>query len=430
MRRLGLTGLAALGMMAMGSAAATALDDNAPARETVTFAKDILPILQQNCQVCHRPAGENMAGMIAPMPLMTYREVRPWAKSIAQQVQARTMPPWFASKEFHGIFANERTLTDAEVDRFVRWVAAGAPEGNPADAPAPVSWNTTEEGWSIGTPDLIVSLAEPFWVKDGVEDLNISLKAEPITVEMLPEPRYIAAVEFKPGSEVVHHIIGSRRHGDAEEPGAEGMIGGMAPGTDPFILPEGYGRLLLPGTQMYFQMHYHKEPGPGTGVWDHSQMAFKFHPKDQPIKRNVEWSPVGNRDFEIPPTHGNWMVGAARVFPHDTTIFALLPHAHLRGKAARYVAFYPNGRVETLLDVPRYDFNWQTNYTYREPKRIPAGTRIEVTMWFDNSETRGAYVPNINIHEPVRFGGPTTAEMMLGWIDYAEEVDVNHAALP
>jgi mono/diheme cytochrome c family protein len=415
-------GAAALATTPLAAAGASSAADNAKQR---TYHRDIEPLFQKNCQGCHRPDGLQLGGMIAPMPLTTYDEVRPWARAIAKKVAAKEMPPWFAGEEFHGVFANERTLTDEQIAMVADWVAAGAPAGDPADAPPPKEWNDYE-GWSIGKPDLVLDLVEPFWIEDGVRDLNISLKAEAITAEMLPEPRWIEAVEFRPGSDAVHHIIGSTRSASAEDAGATGMFGAIAPGTEPFRLPEGFGRLLVPGTQVFFQMHYNKEPGPGSGRFDRSQVAFKFKPKDEVIERVAQWDAIGNRDFEIPPGAENWEVGASRIFEHESTIFALLPHMHLRGKYAKYVAHYPDGTQETLLEVPWYDWNWQTNYEFAQPKVVPAGTRIEVTMYFDNTAEREELIraggTEIDSTIPVRFGGPTYMEMMLGFLDYSYNI--------
>lgn len=409
--------LVALALIA-GTPVLAATGTTANVAEVPTYHKDIEPILQHNCQGCHRPEGSELGGMIAPMSLMTFEEVRPWARSIAREVEARDMPPWFASQATHGVFANERVLTAEQVATVVGWAKAGAPKGDIADAPAPREF-VSYDGWSF-EPDLVIGLAEPFWIDDNVVDLNISLKTELLTPELLPEPRWVAQLEFRPGSTAVHHIIGSKVAAEAETPGASGMIGGIAPGTEPVALAAGTGRLLLPGTQIYFQMHYNKEPGAGSGLWDNSQMAIKFHPREMKINRIVEWEAIGNRDFEIPPGVDEWEVGASKVFEHDTTLYSLLPHMHLRGKYASYTAFYPDGTQEVLLEVPEYDWNWQTNYQYIDPKFLPAGTRIEVIMTFTNNEERNAVTAlELDTTRPVRFGGPTTDEMMLGFLDYA-----------
>lgn len=383
---------------------------------TITYHKDIEPIFQRNCQSCHRPEGAAYGGMIAPMPLTTYEEVRPWAKAAAKKVQSREMPPWFASEEFHGLFTTERTLSEEEIATVVEWAKTGAAKGDIADAPPPVEFSDYE-GWTIGKPDLVLNLEEPFWIDDDVRDLNISLKAEALTEEMLPEARWIEAVEFRPGSGVVHHIIGSSRSASAEEPGATGMIGGIAPGTEPMRLPEGFGRQLVPGTQVWLQMHYNKEPGEGSGFYDQSEIGFIFADEDE-VVREVKYDPIGNLTFEIPPGQERWKVGAAMLFPVETDILALWPHGHLRAVSARYEAFYPDGSKELLLDVPNYDQEWQTTYQYKEPKTIPAGTRVQVTMWFNNTEER-ARARGFDHTRGVINGTATTDEMMLGFINYA-----------
>ena len=196
----------------------------------------------------------------------------------------------------------------------------------------------------------------------------------------------------------------------------------MAPGTEPFQLPDGAGRLLVPGSHLYFSMHYNKEPGVDTGVWDRSQMAFKFHPKDAKIDRIVKWEGVGNSDFEIPPGHENWVIGASKVFEYPTTIYGYLPHSHLRGLDAKYTAYYPDGTEEVLLAVPAYDWNWQAKYTYKEPRQLPAGTRVDVLMTYVNTEERNELTAlELDTSRAVRFGGPTTDEMMIGLINYSED---------
>ncbi len=410
------TAILALGGIALGSYAAGARADDTASETGVTFYKDILPILQSNCQNCHRQAGQNLSGMIAPMGLMSYEEVRPWAKSIAKVVKERQMPPWHATPQFHGIFRNERTLTEEQISTLVKWVQNGSPAGRAEEAPAPKVF-TSVDGWTIGKPDLIVTPEKPYFVKDDVWDQyqNIPIK---LTEAQLPEDRYIKALEFRPGNKVVHHII-AFAHAPGDDMAMDrGMIGGMAPGTDPTTLQDGYGLLLKKGSTVIFQMHYHKEKGAGTGVEERSEMALKFY--DKPVAHAVHIEPISNGRFEIPPFTSNWKVGMGRTFDRDIIITSLLPHTHLRGTAAKYVAFYPDGKEETLLEVPSYDFNWQTDYMFKEPKRIPAGTRIEATMVYDNSAERQKRAPEVDPTRAVRFGGPTTDEMDLAWMTYTE----------
>ncbi len=367
----------------------------------VTFSKDVLPILQENCQECHRPDGANLGGMIAPMAFTTYEDARPWAKAIAKEVSARNMPPWDATPEFHGVFKNERVLTEEEIDTVVAWAKTGAKRGNPADAPEPLVFPETG-GWQIGEPDLVMSMPEKYFVKDDVEDIYVNFY-DVITEEELPEPRYIKAIEFRPGSPVVHHIISD-------------PLGGIAPGNGPTIYPEGYGKVLKPGARVSFEMHYHKEAGAGTGVWDQSYAAVTFYPKGYVPEHEVRMAMLGNFEFEIPAGDPNYTAKAEESFNRDTQILSYTPHMHLRGKAALYTAHTPDGKEEVLLDVPAYDFNWQTTYWYNDPKVLPAGSRMELVTTWDNSENN-PYNPDPN--QTVTWGEPTTDEMMFGFVQYA-----------
>jgi mono/diheme cytochrome c family protein len=387
----------------------------AAAHANVTYHKDVEPILQQNCLECHRPSGTNVMGMVAPMAFESYETTRPWAKAIAKQVEARTMPPWHAAPEHAGQFANERTLTDTEIETIVSWVKTGANRGNPADAPPKPTFDSNG-GWGIGEPDLVVAFDEPYHVRDSVEDEYAMISVR-LTDEQLPEDRWIKAMDFRPGSEAVHHIvIFTSTYRDSLGFG-QGMLGGMGPGTNASVFPQGYGRKLSKNEHIMFQMHYHKEPGPGTAVYDQSSIGFQFH--DKPVQHEVNWGAVGTMNFRIPPHTPNHEVVATEMFHRDTLFISLFPHTHLRGKASKYVAYYPDGKQETLLHVPSYDFNWQTNYIFKEPKLIPAGTKVEVTMTYDNSEERAA-LTGIDPSRTVYFGEPTTDEMMFGWIDYCD----------
>ncbi len=373
------------------------------ARADVTFTRDVLPILQQHCQACHRTGGANLGGMVAPMALTTYEETRPWAKSIVERVSARTMPPWHASPAQHGLFANERTLTDAEIMIVIGWVKSGAPQGDPADAPAPKSWPAAG-GWLIGEPDLILQPDKPFRVEDDVTDVYAYLTTT-MTDAILPANRVIRAIEIRPGSSAVHHIVAP-------------PLGALTPGNDPTVYPEGVGVLLKRGVDIRWQMHYHKEAGPGTGSLDESKAAIRFYPPGTPVKYLVQGNDLGRYDFAIPPGDANYHATAQFTFTHDAQIVSFYPHFHLRGKSAKYEAVYPDGTIETLLDVPRYDFNWQTTYTYKTFKSVPAGTTVLYTATWDNS------TDNPNNPDPkqtVRWGEPTTDEMMYGYMSFVDD---------
>lgn len=396
--------------MALGAAFLAAPAFAAP--NDVTFTKDVLPILQENCQVCHRAGGANLGGMVAPMALVEYQEVRPWAKSIAKVVANRDMPPWDASQEFNGVFRNERTLTEDEIATIVAWAEQGAKRGNPKDAPAPAEFPQSAEGWQIGEPDLVVSMPEPYFVEDDVEDLYQTFFST-LTEEELPNDRWIKAIEFRPGSPVVHHIISD-------------PLGGIAPGNQASIFPDGYSQLLRKGQTISWQMHYHKEPGPGTGVWDQSKAGLKFYPEGYEPEHPIRMAPLANLSFVIPPGEPHHVEHASETFDRAIQILSFTPHMHLRGKYAKYVAKYPDGKTETLLEVPEYDFNWQTSYEYPEPKVMPAGTTIDLTMAWDNSANNPS---NPDPTKTVRFGEPTTAEMMFGFMSYAYDEEPTSVVL-
>ena len=386
-----------------------------------TFHQDVEPILQENCQSCHRPKPLNLSGMIAPFALTSYEDARPWAKAIAKAVESKDMPPWDASEKYHGVFRNERSLTTQEIDTIVRWAKGGAPAGDPADAPPPREWKDTE--WWLGEPDLVVQLPEPVWVGDDVRDWQPNIFIE-LTEDQLPADRYLRAVECQPGSDRgVHHVVINTMEpgeGSALTQIAGKLIGGLAPGDEPSLAHEGYGMLLKKGTKLRVNMHYNKEPGPGTGFYDQTRIGFFFYPEDAEVRETIS-APIGLFDFEIPPGKKEWTVGMAQTFERPFTVLSMLPHTHVRGVAAEYVAYYPDGRVEQLLEVPSYDYNWQIAYEYPEPRHFPAGTRIEVKMVYDNSTANPS---NPDPTAAVRFGLETQQEMALGWILWSWDDEV------
>ena len=419
-----LTVLAALSVLAVPAHANNEAD--------VTYYRDVLPIIQNNCQSCHRPDGQNLGGVIAPMSFMSYQETRPWARAIAQKVEAREMPPWFASAPT-GVFSNERGLTDPEIATLLRWVEAGAPAGDAADAPPARQFVEGESGgWSLGTPDYVFALEEPYFIDDDIYDLNISF-FRTLTEADLPDDVWVRGWEFKTGAgTVAHHMCGFVRGPVPDGPSAEEAVAAegaagsgqlltcIAEGAEAVMLPDGYGLRLEAGSTLTYNMHYHKRPGPDTGVWTQPEIA--FYVERRPVTHRVINDSIGNTGFEIPPNHPNYRIGASRTVDKDTYVLTYWPHAHLRAKASRYTAVYPDGREELLLDVPRYDQGWQETYKYKNPKLLPKGTRIDVSFWYDNSPERAARF-DFRADESPGHGPRTDDDMALGFIGYAIELD-------
>lgn len=424
-----LTYTVSAGAVLLVLAAGSAVAGNA---EDVTYYKDVLPILQENCQTCHRPTGQyNIGGLTAPMSFMNYQETRPWARAIARKVEAHEMPPWFADAP-RGVFNNERGLTDDEIGTLVAWAAGGAARGEEADAPPARDFMADNvDGWSNGTPDFIITLDEPYFVEDDIYDLNISFFTK-LTEAKLPEDTWVRGWEFNTGTDgsLVHHMCafatgpsdGGPLAGAAEGEAAAalgGLLSCMAEGAaaNSGMLPDGYGVQLKTGGTIGWNVHYHKEPQRDSGEW--SQPKIGFYVAAGPPQYHVKSDPIGNSAFEIPPNHPHYRVGSSRTLEKDTMVLNYWPHAHLRAHAARYVATYPDGREEVLLDVPRYDQGWQETYTYREPKLLPKGTRIDVSFWFDNTAARAEKM-GFNPDRVVWQGPRTDDEMSLGFIGYAE----------
>jgi hypothetical protein len=373
-----------------------------------TFSKDVAPILFKSCVECHRQSG------MAPMSLMTYEDVRPWARAVRNKVMSKEMPPWGADPTV-GKFANDISLTSSEIETISAWAEAGAPEGNKAELPkAPVF----AEGWSIGQPDMIFTMVKPFTVPaDGTVPYYY------ITIPMnLKEDIWIRGVELKPTDRrVVHHIISDLVAGDGKpvdptpklrkDPGLKeiGGIGGLVPGRlyEPF--EEGVARKIPAGTNIVLQMHYTTI---GQPVVDQTQVGVILA-KEPPSKlRASAGGQMPNTSFAIPPGNPNYEVTAKTTFQKDTYLSTLYPHMHVRGKDVSYKIIYPDGREEVVLRVPKYDFNWQTSYKLAEPKFMPKGTTLMVIAHYDNS-TGNRFNPDPTA--TVRWGDQTWEEMLIGY---------------
>ena len=347
-------------------------DDNAQA---VTYSNQISRILQKNCASCHR------TGEIGPFALMEYEEVAGWAGMIQEVVNERRMPPWHADPK-HGSFSNDSRLSEDDIELINQWVKAGAPEGDAKNLPEPIVYT---DGWQIGEPDLIVPMKKrPYKVPaTGTVDYEY-FQVDP----GFKEDKWVCAAECREGNRaVIHHIIvGIRGEGDFGRGVHDGVnsdwIAASAPGSPPMILPEGYAKLIPAGSKLIFQMHYTPN---GTPAEDISSIGLKFLDADKVTHRVATWKAF-EEDFRIPPGDSNHEVKAQMHFRRDAELISLFPHMHLRGKAFKYTASYPNGEDEILLNVPQYDFNWQNGYELNKRKLIPKGTIMRCVAHFDNSE--------------------------------------------
>jgi hypothetical protein len=401
---------------------------------SVTFHKDVLPVLQRNCQGCHRP------GEAAPMSLLRYSEARPWAKAIKEAVLSKRMPPWFADLA-HGKFSNDRSLSRAEISTLVAWADSGAKEGDPKDALPPRKFL---EGWNIGLPDLVVEMPNEY-VVPAAGTIEYTYYVLPMN---LTEDRWVQMAEVRPGNRaVVHHVIafirgpnskwlreakpgepyvprkrttpdGQRR--DEGQGGGEFLVG-YAPGTVPEVLKPGEGKLIKAGSDVVFQMHYTAN---GKAAADKTKVGVIFA-KEPPAQR-VLTAAAQNRKFVIPAGAPNHRVDAEITFQDSAILTAFLPHMHLRGKSFEYRLVYPTGESQILLRVPKYDFNWQLSYYLEKPLLLTKGTKIECTAYFDNSPNNPA---NPNPNTEVRWGDQSWEEMMIGFFDLAIDVKADAGKL-
>ncbi len=379
----------------------------ATAKATVNYSEHVASILQNRCVECHR------TGEIAPFPLMTYEDARPWAEMIAEVVSERRMPPWFANPEF-GHFSNSSQLSDQERNTLLSWVEQGCAEGDLAKAPAPVTFSSD---WQIGKPDLVLKMADkPYSVAP-----TGAIPYQHYTVDPgFTEDMWMTASESRPGNRsVVHHILvfavppGST----FQEQFVKGhLIAAFAPGVPPHPLPKGQATLLRKGSQIVMQVHYTAN---GRVEEDLSSLGLKFCRAEE-VKQEVECGMAINVLLSIKPKLPDQKFRADYAFKDDRLLLTMTPHMHLRGKAFRYEAVYPDGKKEVLLDVPRYDFNWQITYKLAEPKLMPKGTRLRCYATFDNS-TENLSNPNPDMQ--VRFGEQTWDEMLIGWYTAAHVVN-------
>jgi hypothetical protein len=371
-----------------------------------TYSKDVAPILNRRCVECHR------TGEAGPMTLQSYKEVRPWAAAIRQAVLSRTMPPWHADPKVNH-FSNDRRLTDGELAIVAKWAENGAPEGNAADLPAPPKFVT---GWKIGKPDFVADMGAEFKIPaEGV------IKYQYYTIDPgFKEDKWITAVEVRPGQRTqVHHILvfvledGKRVVRGGEQ--FSDMLIGYAPGVPSVEWPDDTAFLVKAGAKLRFQVHYTAN---GKEAVDRSVLGLKF--RETAPKYRAFCSSAMQPRIKIPPGDANYEARALFTFPEDVTLIDLTPHMHLRGKAFRYTLTYPDGKSEELLNVPRYDFNWQLSYVLSEPRKVPAGSKLEAVAWYDNSPNN-KYNPDPT--KTVMWGEQTFEEMMIGFFNYTVPVN-------
>ena len=411
---------------------------------SVTFTKDVAPIFQAKCQDCHEP------GSIAPMSLITYQDVRPWAKSIRARVAARQMPPWHIDKSV-GVqkFKNDMSLTDAQIDTIVAWVDQGAPMGNPTDMPKPkpVStanfWKAEKDGY--GPPDVVVKSGD-----QTMPAMHQDVWWRPLVDIPLTEPRWVRMVEIRPsnlaGRKILHHSVAYLVLNNDPESVNTGTANGPLPadvedlvnrrpmlmewaigkGYDRYM--DGTGKLLVPGERVAWDQHIHAA---GEEITSGSELGIWFYPKGQePKKRSylIGFTGLRNgpRSLDIPPNQVSHTEGFT-VLKENTIITNFQPHFHLRGKAMQVEAILPDGGTQVISYVSDFNFNWMTNYIFAEDAApaFPKGTVIHVTAWYDNTKNNKS---NPDPNQWVGWGDRTVDEMAHAWMNVVYITDAEYKA--
>jgi thiol-disulfide isomerase/thioredoxin len=376
----------------------------------VTYHRDVEPILQQRCQSCHRP------GQVAPFSLLSYKDARNWGTEIKQFTGSRQMPPWLAEPG-HGDFQDVRRLSDDELRKVADWVDGGMPEGNRKDAPPAREWSGE---WMLGKPDLVLASSEEYEVAaDGPDDFRVFVLPTGVI-----ENKQVVAIDFRPGnSRVVHHVVsfvdttGKGRELDAASPGpgfssgpgGVGVLGAAiqgvwAPGNLPRFLPAGVGRPLPKNSDLLIQVHYHKT---GKVERDKTEVALYF--AKEPVTQQAHTSIFGTFQIDIPADAPRHETRISMTVPFPVKVLNIMPHMHLLGKEMKVTATFPDGTTQDLVWIKDWDYRWQDSYRYREPVRLPRGTKVEVVSYYDNTSAN----PRNPSNPPrrVRFGEQTTDEM-------------------
>lgn len=384
------------------------------AKTNITFTKQVAPILQKRCEECHHTGGA------APMPLATYEDVRPWAKSIREKVVSRQMPPFHATGTV-GRYHDDPRLTEEEIATIKDWVDAGAPKGNPKDSPAPIAW---KNDWKLGTPDLILKVKNVYQLKANPKDQYVFFVYD----HVFAEDTWVSSIATRPGNpKAVHHAnthlvppsLKAPEEGYFEgdfNPSSRGtiMISGWVPGTNDVRLPAGTAVKIPKGMRFGIQIHYGPNETPTT-----DQTALGLYFANGIVNKNLRMMMGDRRDLLIQPNDPNYALTSKSTFSTDALIRFFHVHMHLRGKSYTFRFTYPDGRVETVFEVPNYDFNWQRSYILKEPMRVPKGTQVEFIGTYDNSK-QNKFNPDPS--QAIRWGEKTTDEMMQGRLFY-ESVD-------
>ncbi len=398
---------------------------NKPSAGAPTFTRDVAPILYKNCTTCHRP------GEIAPMSLLTYEDARPWAKSMRDEVSDGTMPPWHADAP-HGSFLNDRRLTDDEKNIIVKWANGGAPKGDPKDMPAAPTY---ADGWTLGKPDAVFEMTDEYKV---AAEGTIQYEYFYIPTNFT-EPKWVKSIEVRPGNRaVVHHALvyyraapdmqrtpvfkqdpmvaktpEEKAAGVSLSPVRRGLpprriLAAYAPGTWYQAAPEGTAFRLEAGGLIELQMHYTTK---GEAATDRTRVGFIF--AKEPPAKELRPGQFINGSFTLPAGAPDVEVKAEAEFLQDATVYGIFPHTHLRGKKWDYKLVLPDGTSKTILSVPKYDFNWQTYYMFKDPLPVPKGAKIVSTAWYDNSASNKS---NPDPKVDVKWGDQTWEEMQYSGI--------------
>ena len=407
--------LAGCGLVAVGCA--TRAEAAAPSKvgRVPTFNRDVAPIVQNRCQVCHRRE------QVGPFPLETYEQARKRGHDIAEVVEERRMPPWKPVAGFGPKLAHDRSLPAAEVEVIREWVKGGMPEGIAGDLPPS---RVFPAGWQLGTPDLVLEPAEDFPLAAGGPDVYRCF----VIPTNLPGDVYVSAVEYRPGNNrVVHHAMafietgGQGRVRDKAEagpgytsysgPGVDivGDLGGWAAGNDPNHLPEGLGRLLPKGADVILQVHYHPSGKPES---DRTQVGLHFSRK--PVRQTLQWVGVTTKAINIPAGQPRVEVRAKWTVPVDVEVLSVVPHMHGLGRDMQVTVTSPGGKTSPLIRVADWDPSWQGTYSFAQPIRLTRGSIVETVAHYDNTAAN-PHNPN---HPPqdVKYGFEMADEMSVAYL--------------